>query len=151
MKALTLWQPWASFFALGLKTMETRSWGTDYRGPVAIHAATRRNDEEEAEAVEDIFDYLKDTSVPDFFRLRDAIRFGRDLQRLPRGVIVAAGELFDVVPTCAQIAPLEWALGDHGPGRFAWQFCDLRPIDPPIHYRGAQGLWHLPDSVISPG
>ena len=38
MKALTIRQPWASLFALGIKQMETRSWDTKYRGPVAIHA-----------------------------------------------------------------------------------------------------------------
>lgn len=41
-KALTLWQPWASLVALGVKTIETRSWSTAYRGPLAIHAAARR-------------------------------------------------------------------------------------------------------------
>ena len=39
MKALTLTQPWASLVACGAKTIETRSWRTPYRGPVAIHAA----------------------------------------------------------------------------------------------------------------
>lgn len=42
MKALTLHQPWASLVALGVKTIETRSWGTSYRGPLAIHAGTTR-------------------------------------------------------------------------------------------------------------
>ena len=41
MKALTVWQPWASLIALGVKTIETRSWHTSYRGPLAIHAASR--------------------------------------------------------------------------------------------------------------
>lgn len=38
MKALTLYQPWASLIALGVKTVETRPWATKYRGPLAIHA-----------------------------------------------------------------------------------------------------------------
>lgn len=42
MKALTIRQPWASLIALGVKTIETRSWSTSYRGPLAIHAAKRR-------------------------------------------------------------------------------------------------------------
>jgi hypothetical protein len=41
MKALSLWQPWASLIALGVKTIETRGWATKYRGPLAIHAAQR--------------------------------------------------------------------------------------------------------------
>jgi len=37
-KVLTLHQPWASLIAIGVKTMETRSWSTSYRGPLTIHA-----------------------------------------------------------------------------------------------------------------
>ncbi len=38
MRTLTLTQPWATLVALGAKTIETRSWQTSYRGPLAIHA-----------------------------------------------------------------------------------------------------------------
>ena len=38
MKALTIQQPWASVITMGVKTIETRSWSTKYRGPLAIHA-----------------------------------------------------------------------------------------------------------------
>jgi hypothetical protein len=42
MKALSLHQPWASLIGLGVKTIETRSWSTKYRGPLAVHASLRR-------------------------------------------------------------------------------------------------------------
>ena len=32
MKALTLWQPWASAVVAGLKYVEFRDWRTNYRG-----------------------------------------------------------------------------------------------------------------------
>lgn len=41
MKALTIWQPWASLIACKAKTLEIRRWQTNYRGPLAIHAAKR--------------------------------------------------------------------------------------------------------------
>lgn len=41
MKALSLRQPWASLIAEGRKTIETRTWHTHYRGPLAIHASAR--------------------------------------------------------------------------------------------------------------
>lgn len=41
MKAITVWQPWASLLVSGRKRYETRSWATSYRGPIAIHAAKR--------------------------------------------------------------------------------------------------------------
>lgn len=36
MKALSLKQPWANMIAAGEKTIETRRWPTDYRGPLLI-------------------------------------------------------------------------------------------------------------------
>lgn len=44
MKALTLWQPWASLMAIGVKTIETRSWSAPEAligQRIAIHAAVR--------------------------------------------------------------------------------------------------------------
>lgn len=38
-KALTLYQPWATLVAIGAKRIETRSWWTAYRGLLAIHAS----------------------------------------------------------------------------------------------------------------
>jgi hypothetical protein len=38
MKALTVFQPYASLIAFGSKWVENRSWPTSYRGPLAIHA-----------------------------------------------------------------------------------------------------------------
>ena len=39
MKAITVWQPWATLLATGQKHNETRSWKTSYRGEILIHAA----------------------------------------------------------------------------------------------------------------
>jgi len=36
MKAISLWQPWASMIAYGKKTIETRKWSTSYRGDLLI-------------------------------------------------------------------------------------------------------------------
>lgn len=38
MKAITILQPWAALIACGAKKIETRSWYTDHRGQIAIHA-----------------------------------------------------------------------------------------------------------------
>ena len=38
MKALTLKQPWATLISEGLKEYEFRSWNTNYRGKLLIHA-----------------------------------------------------------------------------------------------------------------
>ena len=36
MKTLSVKQPWADALVYGAKTIEVRSWSTDYRGPVLI-------------------------------------------------------------------------------------------------------------------
>lgn len=36
MKALSVKQPWANMIAAGEKTIETRTWRTNYRGPLLI-------------------------------------------------------------------------------------------------------------------
>ena len=39
MKVLSIRQPWAARIVEGLKDIENRTWATDYRGPLLIHAS----------------------------------------------------------------------------------------------------------------
>lgn len=38
MKALSIQQPWAGAIMAGVKKVENRTWGTDYRGLLIVHA-----------------------------------------------------------------------------------------------------------------
>jgi len=131
MKALTLSQPWATLVALGVKTVETRSWSTAYRGPLLIHAGRGNED----------VDFSRHVAAGGLM----------PAQRPPLGVIVAKARLVDVVPTsdlaahASRLTPLERELGDYSPGRFAWILEDVEPIDPPPAWRGALGLWDGPE------
>jgi len=40
-KAISLWEPWASLMAMGIKTIETRHWATKYRGDLIICSAKK--------------------------------------------------------------------------------------------------------------
>lgn len=42
MKILTVCQPYADLIARGVKRIENRSWATNYRGPLLIHAGKSR-------------------------------------------------------------------------------------------------------------
>ena len=44
MKAISLHQPWASWIALGKKTIETRYWYTKYRGDLLIASTKKRSE-----------------------------------------------------------------------------------------------------------
>lgn len=133
-KALSLWQPWASLMARGVKLHETRHWATDYRGPIAIHAAKT----------------LDLAGAPDQLCI-DA--FGPDWANiLPRGALVAVGELQRVVSAeslADQVTRADHAAGNFAPGRFGWRIGDLRQLRAPIPLTGRQGLfnWTPPEDL----
>jgi hypothetical protein len=139
-KALTIRQPWASLFALGVKQMETRSWDTKYRGPVAIHAGLAWPCRIGEAAHFDAFDIERDAS--------GLLLRGKSLSwpyRLPMGAVVAVGYLFQTRSTTnTEHAPSdrERSLGDHSPGRFAWSITSMSPLPEPIPTKGHQGLWN---------
>lgn len=101
MKALTLWQPWASLVARGEKTIETRSWPTDYRGPLAIHAAARpMRDARDCHGTADCFcpgaDGLSGAPLVFPFEIAEICSVhGADV---PLQAVIARCELLDVVP-----------------------------------------------------
>ncbi|UWG96803.1 ASCH domain-containing protein [Dehalobacter sp. DCM] len=94
MKAITLWQPWASLLACGAKKYETRSWDTSYRGPIAIHAAARSIQS----ILKECFpcaDYEYHPSHAARAKFLNACGFAtlEPLYEFPRGAIIATAEL----------------------------------------------------------
>lgn len=127
MKALTLTQPWASLVALGHKRVETRSWSTNYRGPLAIHAAKGFP-----------------ASARNFASQECALGRLSVISPLPLGAIIATAQLVDVQLTqdaALVISGLERHLGDYSRGRFAWFLDDVKALDEWILAKGALGLW----------
>ena len=43
---------------------------------------------------------------------------------------------------------VEHAFGDYSAGRFGWILRNARRLDTPIPFRGAQGLFDIPDSLV---
>ncbi len=121
MKALTLHQPWATGMVRGFKTVETRSWSTRHRGPLAIHAG-------------------KQASAGLAYDL-----LGVEPEDLPRGAVLGVVELEACwVMTERDIKaalPRERAWGDWRPGRFAWVTRPIIWFAEPIPAVGKQGLW----------
>jgi len=136
MKALSLWQPWASLMAAGLKTIETRSWSTAYRGPLAIHAAKRPLTREEKSL---FYIWACHGLLPSDWI--DA--------HLPFGAIVAVVQLVRCEPTGTfRVDRFNEAFGNYAPGRWAWITQNVRSLAQPIPYRGMQGLFDVPDVIL---
>ncbi|MEZ2241750.1 hypothetical protein [Microcoleus sp.] len=138
--ALTLWQPWASLIAEEVKRVETRSWLTDYRGPIAIHAAKRDINPGEITHLRNL--------LPD-----EDIWTPRGNCEFPLGVVVAIANLIDCVEITpefiAQQSEQELKCGDWTPGRFAWVLEIIRTVVPPIEASGGQKIWKWTGTSIA--
>lgn len=105
-RGITIRQPWASLIALGVKTFETRSRPTSYRGPVMIHAAKAAPQKFVGDFFCEMYDRWADRNwcmsgpnVPDW--------------PLPLGAVVAVAEIVDSLPVLAFDDELDKAWKPH--------------------------------------
>lgn len=134
MKALTIWQPYASLIGINKKRYETRSWYTTYRGPLLIHSGQRPMRWILKHSDEDALDVAIET-------------FGTDgLLNLPTGRAICVVDLVNCIKMTpefiAKRTPEELAVGDWQPGRYAWELKNPRPVEN-VELLGKQGLWNV--------
>ncbi|MEK4853862.1 2-oxoglutarate dehydrogenase E1 [Paenibacillus sp. FSL H7-0756] len=151
MKTITIIQPWATLIVVLEKQYETRSWLTNHRGNIAIHAG-KKIDQDACQQSE----------------IKAALsRHGYTAENLPTGVVLATAQLKEcwkiVRPNWqAKTAPVElnasdgrrqlWAgylgdkkeflFGNYDNGRYAWELADVKQLPAPIPAKGQQGLWN---------
>jgi activating signal cointegrator 1 len=153
-KALSLWQPWASLVILGAKRIETRGWSTLYRGPLVIHAASKVTNAQ----------LLLHHEEP--FKSALAEHGIRRWQDLPLGACLGIVELVDVVRIAGEYVPTsagfskyheereldegmqppdepERSFGNYEAGRFAWMLARPRPLEKPVPRRARQRLFDV--------
>lgn len=136
MKAISLWQPWASLWVSGRKIHETRHWPTNHRGWLAVHAAKKfvRRD-----LPEELVDILND-------------EFGGHWgMELPTGALIGAVRISECVRTedvMSDIDDDDFDCGDWTDGRFGWRADSTLVLPSPIPYRGLQGMFYIPDGLI---
>jgi hypothetical protein len=140
-RVITLWEPWASAVATGLKVHETRSWRTGYRGWLVVHAARRWGPDQRASRAA----ALLRVAYPDW---EPAL-----------GRVVALAWLDDCLPTAPAPGELPLAaarpegdldreLGDWSPGRFAWHLTRVLAVPDPFPFPGQQGLKPAPPELL---
>ena len=142
-KAISLWQPWATLIAVGAKKYETRSWKTNYRGALLICASRERNIL--MPALQEIRQKADELKIQN--PITGAIFF-------PLGVAVAVVELTECIETelFKRGHPeflRESLLGDFSSGRYAWKLENVRSLDL-FPVKGKQGLFdvEVPDSLF---
>jgi len=127
MKALSIHQPWAWAILHAGKTVENRTWSTRYRGPLLVHASkTKASYDREAK-----FDWLKmyGIALPKW-------------EELAVGALVGVVELVDCLPV-SQVEQNPWVEGP-----VCWVLMNPRKCESHVVYRGAQGLFEVPDSIL---
>lgn len=132
MTCLSLWQPWASLVACGIKAEETRGWPAPHwliGQRIAIHAAKTTKGMRLAVIDDELW-----------AACLAQLRWGDD-GSLPMGAIVATSIVAECKPTDS-VEPNIY--GDFRPGRFAWRLTSTIVVDPPIPTTGRQGLFHVP-------
>ncbi|HWP50615.1 MAG TPA: 2-oxoglutarate dehydrogenase E1 [Clostridia bacterium] len=158
MKAITIWQPWASLWACQAKLFETRSWATSYRGPIAIHASALNP-----------FSAIKPVPDDTVAEMRKALKEigiltpSTDFRVLPLGCVVATADLVGCwkIDSIQELSSAPWEtgywddrmnwhdvsdqeimFGDWTPGRYAWEITNVKMLDIPVPAKGKQGLWN---------
>lgn len=149
MKALTLWQPWATLVAMESKRIETRIWSTKWRGEIAIHSAAKlppkwlgrsSQSEQFRDELADLFCVRRDRDDQAGKRVDDILR------GLPYGKVVCIVRIVDVLETSEvfreTLSHRERIFGNYEDGRYAWKFQMVDVIEPPIPAKGFQRLWN---------
>ena len=145
MRAISLWQPWASLWLSERKTHETRHWPLRIPGGasgvwLAVHAAKK--------IVVDGLDPVLRDIVDDEFGPHWAME-------LPRGALI--GKVF--VTKCVSTADMrltgelpsgdDLACGNYEYGRYAWRRTLFSRLSHPVPYRGQQGLFSVADALVT--
>lgn len=143
MRAISLWQPWASLWCSPRKIHETRHWSTDYRGWLAVHAAKR----------------FEKNHPPELASVLRA-QFGEKwFKTLPTGAVIGVVRLTGCMPTDQVPERYDGAkgtrtyrenllCGDFSPGRFAWERGGFHLFEKPVPFRGLQGFFNVPDELL---
>lgn len=155
MKALSLWQPWASAIAVGAKRYETRGWpavsgGRLYSGWLAIHASVRTKEpkKEGGMHLAEKFDHLLMRSQQGYVKFVSEGLGKFDV--LPLGKVVAVAWLNRCHPTekviedpSQSVTPDQMLWGNYSPGRYAWEFTETWILKEPLPVRGEQKLFDV--------
>ena len=121
MKALTIKEPWASLIINGYKEYEFRSWKTNYRGKILIHAGMSN----------------ENISKFDIYNLEYS-----------KGEIIGEAEIVDCILVTEEFNnellkknSLVYGKTNHT-STYAWKLTNIKKYDKKIPCKGKLGLWN---------
>ena len=124
MKVLTIKEPWATLIIEGHKKYEFRSWKTNYRGKILIHAGMSLE--------KDMLERFKNYNL-----------------NCSKGAIIGEAEIVDCIlvdeifnEEIRKIDPVVYGKSNHVEN-FAWKLENIVKYDKPIYIKGKLGLWNF--------
>lgn len=124
MKVISIKEPFATLIKENIKNIETRSWKTNYRGEIYIHAS----------------------KVSDKTRTQELLELTKDL-KMNNGNIIAKATLVDCKYIDQEFIKeikqneTEYLCGYYEEGRYAWILKDIKKIKP-IPAKGKLNIWN---------
>ena len=123
MKVITLKQPWATLVSEGIKEYEFRSWKTNYRGKILIHAGEKKKKKE--------MERFKDLNL-----------------KYPSKRIIAEVEIEDCLELDDKlnqkiISENNIAYGSKIRTGYAWKLKNVKKIKSNKEINGKLGLWNI--------
>lgn len=143
MKALSIKQPWASLIMAGRKEIEVRTWKTDYRGPLIIHAGKKIDRE--------AMDFFRGLNPVFDNRLGPPCKIIRNLE-FPMGCILGKVNLMEIclmLPNAwRRWRPLHCIPDPYHTLYHAWWISNPIKLKNPIPCKGQLGLFNIDDSLL---
>ena len=121
MKALTIKQPWASLIVNNYKKYEFRTWKTNYRGKVLIHAGKTIGNKDIYNKYD--LEYLKGAIIGEAY-ITDCIQINSTFKK----------KLLEENEELYRNANLN---------EYAWKLDKIKKYENPIYINGKLGLWNF--------
>ena len=128
MKVISIKEPFATLISNGTKKIETRSWKTNYRGEIFIHASGKSLAKE----------FLTNDYVVDLIKDMD-MNYGNIICRCNLVDCIYMDEVF---LEYIEQNPTEYNVGEYKLGRYAWIMEDIELIYP-IPAKGRLNIWNF--------
>lgn len=129
MKVLSIKEPFATLIKNKKKHIETRSWKTNYRGEIYIHASLTKI----GNSIDGRIELIHLIS-------NDEMNYGN---------IICKCQLVDCIEMTEEYInkikneePQEFICGQYSSGRYAWILKNIEPLIKPIPARGQLGIWN---------
>lgn len=124
MKVISIQEPYATLISTKHKKIETRSWKTNYRGEILIHASLGKT----------VFNSIKND---DILKLTKELNYGK---------IICKANLVDCIKMDEKFLEeikksQEYILGIYELNRYAWILEDIQLLKQPIQAKGKLNIW----------